>query len=108
MVVHIFQSGRGWLDEAPNAPEFCDFAQLTGMEMDGKDFEQILMLIEQATSEGKWLVLAGHEMGIGGNATTRLAMLEKLIQYAQEPKNGVWLAPVGTVGKFIQKTRNKK
>ena len=108
VVARLFQSGRGWLDEAPNAPEFCDFAQLTGMEMDGKDFEQILMLIEQATSEGKWLVLAGHEMGKGGNATTRLAMLEKLIQYAQEPKNGVWLAPVGTVGKFIQKTRNNK
>ena len=108
VVARLFQSGRGWLDEAPNSPDFCDFAQLTGMQMDGKDFDQILVLIEQAAKEGQWLVLAGHEMGGDGKATTRLDMLEKLIKYAQDPKNGVWLAPVGTVGQYVQKTRNMK
>lgn len=102
VVSKLFLSGRGWLDEGPNAPQFCDLAQLTGMEMDGKDFNQILPLIENAKKSGAWLVLAGHEMGTSGNQTTRLSMLEKLIEYSQDPKNGIWIAPVGTVAKYIK------
>lgn len=101
VVAKLFLSGRGWLDEGPNDPMFCDLAQLTGMEMDGKDFDQILPIIENAKKTGAWLVLAGHEMGNSGNQTTRLAMLEKLIEYAQNPENGIWLAPVGTVSQYI-------
>lgn len=102
VVSKLFLSGRGWLDEGPNAPQFCDLAQLTGMEMDGKDFEQILPLIENAKKSGAWLVLAGHEMGASGSQTTRLSMLKKLIEYAQNPANGIWIAPVGTVAKYIK------
>lgn len=102
VVSKLFLSGRGWLDEGPNAPQFCDLAQLTGMEMDGKDFEQILPLIENAKKSGAWLVLAGHEMGTSGNQTTRLSMLKKLIEYAQNPASGIWIAPVGTVAKYIK------
>ncbi|PSR55839.1 polysaccharide deacetylase [Adhaeribacter arboris] len=105
LVAELFISGRGWLDEGPNDPLFCDPAQLTGMEMDGKDFEEILPLLLQAQKSGQWLVLAGHEMGEQGPQTTRLSMLQKLIEYAQNPANGVWLAPVGTVGKYIQEHR---
>lgn len=102
VVSKLFLSGRGWLDEGPNAPQFCDLAQLTGMEMDGKDFDQILPLIENAKKSGAWLVLAGHEMGTSGSQTTRLSMLKKLIEYAQNPANGIWIAPVGTVAKYIK------
>ena len=102
VVSKLFLSGRGWLDEGPNAPQFCDLAQLTGMEMDGKDFDQILPLIENAKKSGAWLVLAGHEMGVSGNQTTRLSMLKKLIEYAQNPANGIWIAPIGTVAKYIK------
>ncbi|CAG5000335.1 hypothetical protein DYBT9275_02442 [Dyadobacter sp. CECT 9275] len=108
VVAELFLTGRGWLDEGPNDPAFCDFAQLTGMEMDGKDFEQILPLIQQARSGGQWLVLAGHEMGESGGQTTRLSMLKKLIEYAQDPANGIWLAPVGTVAKYIQTAKDEK
>lgn len=105
VVSKLFLSGRGWLDESPNAPQFCDLAQLTGMEMDGKDFEQILPLIENAKKSGAWLILAGHEMGESGGQTTRLSMLKKLIEYAQNPANGIWIAPVGTVAKYIKEQK---
>ncbi|MBD0350807.1 MAG: polysaccharide deacetylase family protein [Flavisolibacter sp.] len=105
LVAKLFVTGRGWLSEGPNDPVFCDFAQLTGMEMDGKDFEQILPLLQQAKASGQWLVLAGHEMGDSGTQTTRLTMLKKLIEYAQDPANGIWIAPVGTVAKYIQEQR---
>ena len=105
IVAELFLCGRGWMDEAPNDPTYCDFAQLTGVEMDGKDFEQIKPLIESAREHNYWLVLAGHEMNDSGNQTTRLSMLKKLIEYAQDPANGVWLAPVGTVAKYVQKNK---
>ena len=105
VVAKLFTSGRGWLDEGPNDPTFCDFAQLTGMEMDGKDFDQILSLIKAAKETGKWLVLAGHEMGDSGQQTTRLAMLKDLMEYAQNPTNGIWLAPVETVVEYVEKAR---
>ena len=102
IVAELFLCGRGWMDEAPNDPTYCDFAQLTGVEMDGKDFDQILLMLEDAKKSGQWLVLAGHEMGDSGPQTTRLAMLQKLMEYAQNPANGIWLQPVGTVAKYIQ------
>lgn len=102
VVAELFTVGRGWLDEGPNDPGFCDMAQLTGMEMDGKDFDQILPLLEAAKETGHWIVLAGHEMGESGAQTTRLAMLKKLLEYAQDPAHEIWIAPVGTVAKYIQ------
>ena len=105
VVAKLFQSGRGWLDEGPNDPIFCDMAQLTGIEMDGKDFEQILFLLEKAKETGQWVVLAGHEMGDSGPQTTHLDMLKQLLEYAQDPANGIWIAPVGTVGQYIQEQR---
>ncbi|GAA4421622.1 polysaccharide deacetylase family protein [Nibrella viscosa] len=102
VVADLFRAGRGWLDEAPNDPTFCDMAQLYGMEMDGKDFEQILPILEKARETGQWVVLAGHEIGESGNQTTRVAMLKKLCEYAKNPANGVWLAPIGTVAAYVQ------
>ena len=107
VVARLFSSGRGWLDEGPNDPLFCDFAQLTGMEMDGKEFRDIMVLINNAKANGSWLVLAGHEMGEPGAQTTRLAMLKELLTYAQTPGNGIWIAPVATVADYISKHRSR-
>lgn len=105
VVADIFLSGRGWLAESANDPSYCDMAQLTGIEMDGKDFEELLPVIQAAQKNGQWLVLAGHEMGNSGPQTTRLAMLKKLIAYAQDPANGIWIAPVGTIGRYVNEHR---
>lgn len=106
LISEMFVTGRGWLDEAPVDPSYCDFAQLTGMETDGKDFEQVLPLIEAARKSGQWLVLAGHEMADSGPQTTRLAMLRKLCAYAKDPANGMWIAPVGEVANYVKSVRD--
>lgn len=108
LVAGMFISGRGWLDEGPNDPAFCDLAQLTGIEMDGKDFDQLLPLLEKAQVAGQWVVLAGHDIGSRGPQTTRTAMLEKLLQYAGDPASGLWLAPVGTVARYVREQRGEK
>lgn len=106
LIAELFVAGRGWLNESPNDPSFCDLAQLTGMEMDHKDFDQILPLLENAKKIGAWLVLAGHDVGDSGNQTTRVEMLKKLIAYTQDPANGVWIAPMGEIANYVQNQRN--
>jgi len=84
-----------------------DLAQIIGIEMDEKDFDQLLPLLKQAAETRTWVVLVGHEVGPSGVQTTRPAMLEKLIQYAQDPKNGVWIAPIDEVAKYVRAQREK-
>ncbi|MBA4852249.1 polysaccharide deacetylase family protein [Emticicia sp. BO119] len=107
VIAELFASGRGWLDEAPVDPAYCDMAQLTGVEMDGKDFEQILPIIEAAKTNGQWLVLAGHETDVSGAQTTRLTMLSKLCAYAKDPANGIWIAPVGEIAHYVKSERKR-
>jgi peptidoglycan-N-acetylglucosamine deacetylase len=105
LISETFLAGRGWMGEAPSDPFYADLAQLTGMEMDGKEFEEILTLVESASKNGQWLVLAGHETNESGNQTTRLDMLRKLSEYANDPENGIWVAPIGTIAQYVNKIR---
>jgi peptidoglycan/xylan/chitin deacetylase (PgdA/CDA1 family) len=108
LVAASFLAGRGWLDEEANDPGFCDLAQLLGVEMDGKDFDELRPALERAKQAGRWLVLAGHEVGESGRQTTRVRMLEELLAYARDPANGLWLAPVGTVADYVRERRERR
>ncbi len=101
LIDDLFLTGRGWLDEGANDPVFCDMAQLLGMSMDAKDFDEVEAMIEFAKEHANWLVLAGHEIGASGSQTTRIPMLEDLIAYASDPANGIWLAPVGEIARYV-------
>lgn len=105
VVNNQFSSGRTWLDEAPNDPAYCDMSQLTGVEMDGKNIDQILELIESARGAGLWLVLAGHDIGDKNQQTTEVAMLKKLLPYLTDPANKIWTAPVGEISAYINTQR---
>lgn len=108
LIAELFESGRGWLNEAANDPYFLDFAQLQGIEMDGKDFAgQIKPILERAMEKGNWVVLAGHEIGEGGSQTTRTRMLEELLIYVRQHQNEIWLAPVGEVAAHVRKQRQE-
>ena len=102
VVAELFDSGRGFLDETANALGYLDLAQLTGIESDGKSFEEIKPYLDKAQQNGDWVVLAGHEMSNEGRQTTRLSMLEELIAYAQDPANGIWLTTVAEVTNYIK------
>ncbi len=103
LISELFLAGRGWLDEAPNDPAFHDPAQVSGMSMDGMDFPAVKALVESARKSGQWLVLAGHEIARSGRQTTRIEMLEQLIPYLQDSRNGIWFETVETVTRYIQK-----
>ena len=52
LISEKFETGRGWLSEYPNDPVFCDMSQLTGMELDGKSFEQIITPARRGKKQG--------------------------------------------------------
>jgi peptidoglycan/xylan/chitin deacetylase (PgdA/CDA1 family) len=105
LIAMMFESGRGWLNEAPNDPAYCDFAQLNATELDGKTFEQVLKLIETAKAGGYWLILAGHEMNTYGIQTSRLETIEALCKYASDPANGIWIDNVHNVASYVKQNR---
>lgn len=107
MVASMFETGRGWFNEGPNDPAACDMSQLTGMELDGKSFEQIKSLIESAKNSGQWLILVGHEMGDGGDQTSLLPTIEAVCKYATDPANGIWIDNVHSIASYIKKKRGE-
>jgi len=106
LVAERFVVGRGAFDEVANDPAFCDLAQVTGIDLDGLDIEQVKHLVEQAIADGRWLVLFGHEVGELGRQTTFASTLEALCRYAQDPANGLWLDTVAAVGQYILEQRD--
>ncbi len=108
LIAMMFESGRGWLDEAPNDPVNCDMAQLTGMKLDQLTFDQVRPLIESAKKSGKWLILAGHEMNDSGTGlTTFLSTLEEICKYASDPANGIWIDNVHNIASYVIRERAK-
>ena len=105
LIASKFETGRGWLGETPNDPVFCNMAQLTGIELDGKSFDQVRSIIEDARKTGKWIVFAGHEMDDGGRQTSLLTTLEELCRYASDPANGIWIDNVHNIARYITKAR---
>ena len=79
---------------------------LNGMEMDGKSFEDLKLLIDKAKTKGKWLILAGHEVNDGGDQTTLLTTLEALCKYADDPSNEVWLDNIHKITRYFKTQRN--
>ena len=109
LIASQFETGRGWYDEGPNDPLFCDLAQLTGLELDGKSFDAILQQIESAKENGQWLVLVGHEMNDeAGHLTSFLQTIEAICQYAAEPANGVWIDNIHNIASYIKEQRVEK
>ena len=107
VVASLFESGRLWLSEGPNDPVYCDMAQLTGMELDGKSFDQVKALIESAKKKGQWLILAGHEINNDGKQTSLLSTIEELCKYASDPANGIWIDNVHNIASYIREKRGE-
>jgi len=106
LIAARFETGRNWMNEGPNDPSYCDLARLNGTELDGKSFEEILLLIEAAREQGAWLVLAGHEMDEEGLQTSLLPTIDSICRYASDPTNGIWIDNVSKIGAYVLEMRS--
>jgi peptidoglycan-N-acetylglucosamine deacetylase len=105
VIAEQFLTGRGYLDERANDPSICDFAQLMGQGFDDMDFDGMMRLIAAAQKEQRWIIMVGHEIGSKAFQTTDTGALEKLVSYADDSKNGVWLDTVANIATYVGKHR---
>lgn len=105
IVSELFETGRGYNNESPNDPSFCDMSHLMGMNLDGKSFDQIKKTIENAKSSGKWLILVGHETNIVGDGISLLSTIDAICNYALDPANGIWIDNVHNIALYVNSKR---
>lgn len=105
LVARRFLTGRTYLDEDANDPAVLDLAKLLGMGMDELAFEQVRPMLEKTVREGRWLILAGHEIGSEGHQTTRVDTLKALCRWARDPANGIWIDTVDAVARHVLEQR---
>jgi peptidoglycan/xylan/chitin deacetylase (PgdA/CDA1 family) len=101
LVAKHFKVGRGFRDEVPNDPAWCDPAQAFGVDLDNMPSNELLPLIHETVERGAWLILAGHEMGTEGPQTSLLDTIARLCQQCAEEKNGIWLDTVDRIGSHV-------
>ena len=107
IIAKRFLTGRGYMDESPNDPAFCDFAALMGTAFDGMPFDEMQKIVAAARDQGRWVVFAGHEIGKSARQTTDTEALRELIAFAKDPANGIWLDTVETVARYIKRNRRE-
>ncbi|KJY99633.1 polysaccharide deacetylase [Pseudoalteromonas ruthenica] len=105
LVATLFDTGRTWNDETANNPNFTDFAQLTGIRIDGLRFARIKKLLERYRENNSWIILAGHDIGKRGPYTVDTQALEQLLAYINDPNNGFWVGTVSEVADYVRSNR---
>ncbi|HZU46657.1 MAG TPA: polysaccharide deacetylase family protein [Mycobacterium sp.] len=107
LVARHFIVGRGGFDEVPNDPTICDLAQITSLDIDGAGPERLRSLVQWALDEGRWLVLAGHDVGDSTPQSVPPSSLEALCRYARELQVELWVDTVVAVGWFLAEQRDQ-
>ncbi len=102
-VARRFVAGRGYGSETSNDPERCDLAHLDAFTVDGLAADALVGLIDAAVASGRWLVMAGHDVGDGGDQTVLVDALEALCRRGAE--GDVWVAPVVEVARHLRRRR---
>ena len=95
LVARRFLAGRAYGSEAANDLRRCDLAHVEAFVADGLRGGALVDLVERGVADGRWVVLAGHDVGGGGEQTVLASALDALCRRAAEPD--VWVAPVAEV-----------
>ncbi len=99
LVARRFTAARGYGSETSNHPHRCDFAHLEAFTIDGRDARDLVGLVDQAAS-GRWVIMAAHDVGEGGEQTVLVDALEALCRRVAQPD--VWVAPVAEVANYLR------
>src|SRR5689334_14205804 len=105
LVAERFLVGRGYLDESPNDPALVDLPQAMGTAVDDLEFEQMKAIVDQAATEGRWIIFVGHDIGVRAHQTTDVAALEQLCAYLKDRSHGIWVGTVAEIGAYVRDHR---
>lgn len=78
LVARYFKAGRGFRQESFNDPSFCDPAHLCGTEADGRSFEDLAGILDQAVRGNAWVILVMHDVDDASDQGIGCRVLEEL------------------------------
>jgi len=104
LVARRFIAARTAYCECHNNPFVCDLAQAHAFEADRKTFAELKPVIDRGLADGAWMIFFGHEVGASGHQTVLADTLNTLCQFAQDPKNGLWIDTVAAVAGHIARS----
>lgn len=107
LVAKNFIAGRLFRTEIVNDPAFCDLANLCAYDSDEKSFDEMKKWVDAAIEQGRWLVMAGHEINQGGRQTTLAPALDALCEYCRQ-RDDVWVDTVANVATRLIQVREAK
>ena len=107
LVAKHFLVGRGGFDEIANDPGFCDLARVSGIMLDQLNWEEALRLLEAASVQGQWLILAGHEVNPEGHQAVIPDTLGRACEYCVNPDHGIWIDTVAAIGQYVRRVREE-
>jgi peptidoglycan-N-acetylglucosamine deacetylase len=103
LVARHFIAGRGYNAEVANDPTFCDLAHLNAAGFDRLAFPAMKQLIQAATSDGRWLILVGHDVLPEDRfQAVNASALDALCRYCREPESELWVDTVANIATYIQ------
>lgn len=103
LVAKRFLAGRGYLNEPPNDPAFCDLAQLNASGFDRVSFDELCPALESCLNSGNWFILAGHDVGAEFRQGVRPDTIEAVCRFARD--NNLWLDTVESVASYVAQNR---
>jgi peptidoglycan/xylan/chitin deacetylase (PgdA/CDA1 family) len=102
LIARHFIAGRGFRDEAPNDPTYCDLAQACGVDGDSTPFEGLRAWVDRAANEGGWLIFVSHDVGDFPRQAMRAEVLDAVCRYCTDPANGIWIDTVAAIGSYVR------
>ena len=106
LVARRFTAGRGFNGESANHPALCDLAHLLSTSADRLSWDELRLWLDSTVGQGDWLILTAHEVGPEPRHQVMTEdALDAVCRYAADPGNGVWVAPVSTIGAFLNHHR---
>lgn len=101
VVARRFAAARGYGSETSNDPARCDFTHLDAFAVDGLAPNELVGLVNQSSATGRWVIMAGHDVGEGGEQTVLIRALETLCHRVAQPD--IWAAPMAEVARYLQR-----
>lgn len=101
-----FLAGRGFRSEYVNAPDYCDLANLGGVDGDELTLDEYRGWTERALAEGGWLVFAGHDIEPReGRQVSSVAQLDRYLGWLAANRSSVWTATVAEIAAYVKERK---
>jgi len=104
VVSRHFLAGRGFRDETPNNPQFCDLAQLAGVDADRHPFEILKTWIDRTIESGGWLCFVNHDVSREVNQGITPDTLRQVCDYLKN-KDEVWTDTIANIATHLSASR---